>query len=239
MGLAMVRRTLSRLKGSKVREVSRVRLPNGVWVYFLAKRGAERLCIETGEDVTAVRLRSFGTWEHRAICNWHVISWKRFAARASQSHQLELYTEYEIQTGRTPLLSWDDTVPDALGVYTNEDDEVYFWWMEVENSRRNDRGKRQLANFLINRYRNPKHKSGIAFGVIHLVSTKHPLLLDVCRDLRRRLDKHTLTAYERSDIEDKVLFFSFPMSSGLIADDSRYFAKRMYEFDQDVDELDS
>lgn len=231
MSVQMVRRTLRRMRSKGRREVARARLPNGGWAYFLAKRGAERLRWETGKDVKAVRLRTFGNWEHRAISNYHIIALREYRRVANLTERIQLYSEYEIQAGRAPIHTWDGKIPDALMVYTNEYGDDSFHWVEIENARRSTPDKKQLADFLIARTKETEHISGTSFGSLHLVSTRRQLLIEVCRNLCRYLDGKDIEVWQQYKAENWIRLFHIDISPGLIYNRYHNFLATMEEFD--------
>ena len=125
---AMARRTLKTLTDQKL--VIKRPLPEGGDCYVLSAAGARWLSAQADITAKAGSALKLGNAVHRACSNWYLIS--RLLAGDV------VWTEYEIQSGRAPLLTVAGKTPDGL-----VETPFGLLWVEVENAWKNrtERGK--------------------------------------------------------------------------------------------------
>lgn len=130
--IAMARRTLNRLIDD--RRVLKRPLPDGGDCYVLSAAGARWLHEEQGLAAKPGSTLKLGNALHRACSNWYLIH-RHLAGD-------DIWTEYEIQTGRAPVFSVGGKTPDGL-VMTP----LGLIWVEVENAWKNLNERARVVNF--------------------------------------------------------------------------------------------
>lgn len=125
---AMARRTLKTLTDQKL--VIKRALAEGGDCYVLSASGARWLSEQAGITAKAGSALKLGNAVHRACSNWYLIT--RLLAGDV------VWTEYEIQSGRAPLVTVAGKTPDGL-----VETPFGLVWVEVENAWKNrtERGK--------------------------------------------------------------------------------------------------
>lgn len=129
---AMARRTLKTLTDQK-RVIKRA-LPEGGDCYVLSAAGARWLSEQGGITAKAGSALRLGNAVHRACSNWYLIT--RLLAGDV------IWTEYEIQSGRAPLLTVAGKTPDGL-----VETPFGLVWVEVENAWKNRAERAKVAGF--------------------------------------------------------------------------------------------
>lgn len=128
----MARRTVKVMADGKL--IIKRPLPAGGSCYVLSAAGARLLNEREGISAKAGSTLKLGNPVHRACSNWFVI--QRLLAGD------QVWTEYEIQTGRAPLVSIAGKTPDGL-VMTP----FGFLWVEVENAWKNRSERAKVVGF--------------------------------------------------------------------------------------------
>jgi hypothetical protein len=125
---ALARRTLKALAEQKL--VIKRPLAEGGDCYVLSATGARWLTEKEGITAKGGAALQLGNPVHRACANWYLIDQIR------QGNQV--WTEYEIQTGRAPVCNVSGKTPDGL-----IQSDFGLIWVEVENAwkNRSERGK--------------------------------------------------------------------------------------------------
>ncbi len=129
---AMARRTIKALADQKL--VIKRALPEGGDCYVLAAAGARWLQEREGITAKAGSALKLGNPVHRACSNWFLIDQIRQGNR--------VWTEYEIQSGRAPVVSVTGKTPDGL-----IDTPFGLVWLEVENAWKNRSERAKIVNF--------------------------------------------------------------------------------------------
>lgn len=129
---AMARRTLKTLTDQKL--VIKRALAEGGDCYVLSASGARWLSKQAGITAKAGSALKLGNAVHRACSNWYLIT--RLLAGDV------VWTEYEIQSGRAPLVTVAGKTPDGLV-------ETAFGlvWIEVENAWKNRAERAKVIGF--------------------------------------------------------------------------------------------
>lgn len=187
----MVQRTLRRLV--EQRAVLTARLPNGVPVYALAQRGAERLRglnaatfadARSGADLLR-QLAPGGEWQHRCLCN-ELIIWGMLAT-AGSDYNVTWYSERAVLAGRTPG-GWGQAQflhRRADGLAVVDDAEVL--WLEVERSNKPSRSHRRLMEAIRATADELTH-AGLHFTNVVLAATEERYLRRVRDQLAREAE---------------------------------------------------
>lgn len=129
---AMARRTLKALTDQKL--VIKRALPEGGDCYVLSAAGARWLSEQADITAKAGSALKLGNAVHRACSNWYLI----FRLLAGDV----VWTEYEIQSGRAPLLTVASKTPDGL-----VETPFGLVWVEVENAWKNRAERAKVAGF--------------------------------------------------------------------------------------------
>lgn len=129
---AMARRTLKTLTDQK--SVIKRALPEGGDCYVLSAAGARWLSEQADITAKSGSALKLGNPVHRACSNWYLIS--RLLAGDV------VWTEYEIQSGRAPLVSVAGKTPDGL-----VETPFGLVWVEVENTWKNRSERAKVVGF--------------------------------------------------------------------------------------------
>lgn len=129
---AMARRAVRALAEQKL--ILKRALPEGGDCYVLSAAGARWLNEEEGLAAKAGAALKLGNPVHRACSNWYLIDQIRQSNR--------VWTEYEIQSGRAPLVSVAGKTPDGL-----IDTPFGLVWVEVENAWKNRTERSKVVSF--------------------------------------------------------------------------------------------
>lgn len=129
---AMARRTLKTLTDQKL--VIKRALPEGGDCYVLSTAGARWLSERADITTKAGSALKLGNAVHRACSNWYLIS--RLLAGDV------VWTEYEIQSGRAPLVTVAGKTPDGL-----VETPFGLVWVEVENAWKNRAERAKVVGF--------------------------------------------------------------------------------------------
>lgn len=202
--LSMARRTLRRMLDA--REVAKRRLPEGGDCYVLTSKGAHRLTVERGITAKSGQHLKLGNSVHRACCNWYVIEHLRKGAT--------VWTEHEIQSGRSPVTSWQGKTPDAL-----IDTQCGLIWVETENAWKNRTERQKLVEFCARNLGHLDTRVELADGyplfMVAIVATNRSALENMvasfresarqglCRDAHLAEIEVVLVAMDRSLIPNK------------------------------------
>ena len=119
---AMARRTVKAMADQKL--IIKRALSEGGDCYTLSATGARWLNEQEGIGAKSGASLQLGNPVHRACANWYLID------QIQQGNRV--WTEYEIQTGRTPVGNVSGKVPDGL-----VDTPFGLTWVEVENAWKN------------------------------------------------------------------------------------------------------
>jgi|GEM_PF-1668502 len=135
-GIALARRALSKMVEKKL--VLKRPLPNGAEAYLLGTKGASFLNgLKPGINSQSGARLKLGNTVHRACSNWYLIEEYVNNGRA-------ISTEFEIQTGNSPVHQILGKVPDGL-TYS----ELGADWIEVENTWKNRSERDRIVKFCI------------------------------------------------------------------------------------------
>lgn len=129
---ALARRTVKALADEKL--ILRRPLPDGGDCYVLSAAGARRLNEQEGVAAKGGATLQLGNAVHRACSNWYLIG------RLLDGDAV--WTEYEIQTGRAPVVAVGGKTPDGL-VLTP----LGLIWVEVENAWKNRAERVRIVGF--------------------------------------------------------------------------------------------
>lgn len=129
---AMARRTLKTLTDQKL--VIKRALPAGGDCYVLSAAGARWLFEQAGITASAGSALKLGNPVHRACSNWYLIT--RLLAGDV------IWTEYEIQSARAPLVTIAGKTPDGL-----VETPFGLVWVEVENAWKNRTERAKVVGF--------------------------------------------------------------------------------------------
>lgn len=129
---AMARRTVKALADDKL--ILRRPLPDGGDCYVLSAAGARRLNDQKESAAKGGATLQLGNAVHRACSNWYLIG------RLLDGDTI--WTEYEIQTGRAPVVAVGGKTPDGL-VLTP----LGLIWVEVENAWKNRTERARIVGF--------------------------------------------------------------------------------------------
>lgn len=204
--LAMAKRTLKRLREKKL--VLLRETPDGSECYTLSAQGARQLETELGVAAESGQTLSLGNALHRSAANWYLIK------KIQQGFQV--WTEYEIQTGRAAVCGYHGKVPDGLVVT-----DFGLVWVEVENSWKNREERQRIVRFC-------EQYLGNLDKMVELSPGHHLFRLSVVGtnvDALRSMARSFLEAYRSGFIREanllEVEIALLPVSKGLFADKMR------------------
>ncbi|MEW6344174.1 MAG: hypothetical protein AB1704_26265 [Pseudomonadota bacterium] len=199
---AMARRAAKTLADDKL--ILRRPLPDGGDCYTLSAAGARLLSEATGLPARSGASLPLGNTVHRACANWYVIG-----------HILEgttAWTEHEIQTGISPVVSVDGKVPDAL-----VDTPFGLIWAEVENAWKNRRERAKVVHFS-RRYlptgnRLAELAPDLYLARLAIVGTNVHALRAMCRSFADAFTQGDISESQAADVELVLL----PVDKSLVA----------------------
>lgn len=130
--IVLARRTLKKMTDAKL--VLKRALPEGGDCFVLSASGARLLNAHEGINAKGGAGLALGNPVHRSCANWYLI--RRWLAGD------RIWTEYEIQSGRSPVCAVSGKVADGL-----VETEFGLIWVEVENAWKNRLERAKVVNF--------------------------------------------------------------------------------------------
>ena len=130
--LAMAQKTIATMLESKL--IIKRKLDSGSEAILLSSKGASMLNTELNVKAVSGAKLKLGNATHRCASNYFLI---QELAKGNA-----IFTEHEIQTGKSPVSACYGKIPDGLVIY----DQGVFW-LEVENSWKNINEREKIVQF--------------------------------------------------------------------------------------------
>lgn len=193
----------------------RRKLPDGGYCYVLSAAGARFLTKSLGVKASSGATLALGNHVHRTCSNGYLIH--------HILQGIKVYTEYEIQTGRSPVVSVGGKVPDGLIEF---DEGVV--WVEVENAWKNRKERERIVDFCSRHLPKETIMERLAPDIfllrVAIVSTNTSALNNIVNSFVEASSSKLITDGQLSDIEiallpiDKSLRYEAPTCGSLYWD---------------------
>lgn len=210
-GAAMARRTLAKLVQQRL--VLRRELP-GTACYTLAANGARLLSQQLGQPIPRPLLLNPQNVVHRACANWYAI--------AKLREGYTVWTEFEIQCGRAPVLKHLRKVPDVLVETTGG-----IMWVEVENAWKGRASRQEITAFCAHTFGNADLLAELApdhcLCRIVIAGTNRAALLALVHDFQRDHDLHVVSEYALRNVEIALLPVTKSLGCGALRSFNAWF----------------